>query len=103
VSNLIINAAKYSVPDSDILISSSIESTENHRQLKFTIQNQINPTGAPDPTFIFDKYYRGAAATKISGSGLGLFLVKELSHALGGEANCHVNQDSIIFTVWIPV
>jgi signal transduction histidine kinase len=103
MSNLIINATKYSVPDSNILISSSIEGTENHRQLKFTIQNQISPIGAPDPSVIFDKYYRGAAATKISGSGLGLFLVKELSQALGGDANCHINQDSIIFTVWMPV
>ena len=103
VSNLIINATKYSVPDSNILISSSIEGTENYRQLKFTIQNQISPIGAPDTSVIFDKYYRGAAATKTSGSGLGLFLVKQLSQALGGEANCHVNQDSIIFTVWIPV
>lgn len=103
VSNLIINATKYSVPEGKIQISSIIEGAENNRRLKFTIQNQISPIGAPDPSLIFDKYYRGPVATKTSGSGLGLYLVRELSHALGGEVQCQINQDSIIFTVWIPV
>jgi signal transduction histidine kinase len=103
VSNLIINATKYSAPHSKIHISSSIDGIEDGRSLKFSIQNEISPIGAPDPSLVFDKYYRGATASKISGSGLGLFLVRELTHALAGEVKCHVNHDSITFTVWIPI
>lgn len=103
VSNLIINAAKYSAPHSKIHISGSIDGVEDGRSLKFSIQNEISPIGAPDPGLVFDKYYRGPSAAKISGSGLGLFLVRELTHALAGEVKCHVNHDSITFTVWIPI
>jgi signal transduction histidine kinase len=102
-SNLIVNAAKYSVPHSKIQISTSIEGIEEDRRLKLTIQNEISSVGAPDPSLVFDKYYRGAAAAKISGSGLGLFLVRELTYALAGDVKCHVNHDSITFTVWIPI
>jgi signal transduction histidine kinase len=103
ISNLVINATKYSVPNSKIQISSSIDGVEDHSRLKFSIQNEIDPIGAPDPSLVFEKYYRGAAATKISGSGLGLFLVRELTYALAGDIKCHVNHDSITFTVWIPI
>ncbi|MBU3612135.1 7TM-DISM domain-containing protein [Polynucleobacter sp. MG-27-Goln-C1] len=103
VSNLVINATKYSAPDSKIQISSSIDGIEDNFRLKFSIQNEIGPIGAPDPSLVFDKYYRGPAAAKISGSGLGLFLVRELTYALAGDIKCHINQDSITFTVWIPI
>ena len=103
ISNLVINATKYSVPNSKIQISSSIDGVEDQSRLKFSIQNEIDPIGAPDPSLVFEKYYRGAAATKISGSGLGLFLVRELTYALAGDIKCHVNHDSITFTVWIPI
>ena len=103
VSNLIINATKYSAPHEKIQICSSIDENEDCRRLKFSIENAIGPIGAPDPNLVFDKYYRGAGATKISGSGLGLFLVRGLTHALAGDVKCQVNHDSITFTVWIPI
>lgn len=103
ISNLIFNATKYSKSQSDIVISNVIEGNEQQSKLKFSIQNEIGSNGAPDPSLVFDKYYRGSAAIKISGSGLGLFLVRELTHALGGDVKCYVNQNSITFTVWIPI
>ena len=58
--------------------------------------------GSPDPEHVFEKYYRNTSATKISGSGLGLFLVKELVSALHGDVTYSINNELIKFTVWIP-
>lgn len=106
VSNLIINAKKYAEPQSKVIIryvASGNDQPSHLTHLRFSIQNELSHLGAPDPMMVFEKYYRGTAATKISGSGLGLFLVKQLTQALGGEVKCDINHDSITFTVWIPV
>lgn len=102
LSNLITNAEKYSIPHKKILISSELIEGPYSSQLQFRIQNEFGDIGAPDAAQVFDKYYRASSAVKISGSGLGLFLVKELTQVLEGQVECSVNQNSITFTVWIP-
>ena len=103
VSNLLGNAIKYSAPGTDIDIRVDILEESESKRLQFSVQNRIGSMGAPDPTLAFEKYYRSPAASKISGSGLGLFLVRELVHALRGEVKLSVNDNLITFTVWIPI
>ena len=103
VSNLLGNAIKYSAPGTDIDIRVDIYEEPESKCLQFSVQNKIGSMGAPDPELAFEKYYRSPAASKISGSGLGLFLVRELVHALQGEVKLSVNDNQITFTVWIPI
>jgi signal transduction histidine kinase len=102
-SNLLGNAIKYSEPETNITIHSEIIEDARSKRLEFSVQNVIGSMGAPDPVLAFDKYYRSASAAKISGSGLGLFLVRELARALNGEVKLVTKDNLITFTVWIPI
>lgn len=103
ISNLLGNAIKYSAPETDIVIDAEILESNLPRRLQFSIQNAIGSMGAPDPALAFEKYYRGPSSTMVSGSGLGLFLVRELTHVLGGEVKFSIKNNLITFTVWIPI
>ena len=103
VSNLVNNAVKYSAPKTDIVIRFEILEDVQPIRLQFSVQNVIGSMGTPDPALAFDKYYRSPAATKVSGSGLGLFLVRELVQALHGEVQLTTEENFIKFTVWIPI
>ncbi|MBU3589540.1 7TM-DISM domain-containing protein [Polynucleobacter sp. 80A-SIGWE] len=103
VSNLLGNAIKYSAPETEIVIDTEILESNLPRRLQFSVQNVIGNMGVPDPELAFEKYYRGPSATMVSGSGLGLFLVRELTHVLGGEVKLSIKDNLITFTVWIPI
>lgn len=103
VSNLLGNAVKYSPPKTDILIHSEILHDHQLRRLQFSVQNVVGIAGVPDPELAFDKYYRSPSAAKVSGSGLGLFLVKELVNALNGEVKLSTQDNLITFMICIPV
>lgn len=104
LSNLLINAMRYSPPNSQINLNLNSEiSSTGQSGIQILVQNDIRTGGMPDVSQIFDKYYRGPASTRISGSGLGLFIVKELVQRLGGNVQCSMSNGSIEFTVWIPI
>mgnify|MGYP000338362180 CR=1 FL=1 len=86
-----------------IVIDTEILDGNLPRCLQFSIQNVIGNMGTPDSELAFEKYYRGPSATMVSGSGLGLFLVRELTHVLGGEVKLSIKDNLITFTVWIPI
>jgi two-component system, sensor histidine kinase LadS len=106
VSNLITNALRYSIPNTDIAIYVEVDhirsENEQNTSIKIAVQNAIADADMPVLSQVFDKYYRGPSSTKVSGSGLGLFFVKELAHALQGDVQCSVDANLITFTVWIP-
>ena len=64
--------------------------------------NRIGPSGVPDPQRVFDKYYRSEGAKKLSGTGMGLYLVQQLTQRLGGKCHCRVAGEHIQFEVWLP-
>jgi signal transduction histidine kinase len=106
VSNLLENALKYSPAGS--MIHMKAERQEHHNQSGVQIQviNETGPMGAPDPSQVFKKYYRNSSATKVSGSGLGLYIVDELVKVLGASITYQPQpQDQpqhVIFKLWIP-
>jgi signal transduction histidine kinase len=103
LSNLIDNAVKYSVESSPIRIAITRIVNENKSFLKLTIANQIGPTEFPDANRLFEKYYRAESAGKKTGSGLGLYLVKNLTQLLGGEVYYLPQQNGVIFTLMLPI
>lgn len=107
-SNLLENAIKYSPTGSVIHITA--EPLEQNSQSGVQIQfiNETGLLGSPDPSQVFKKYYRNASATKISGSGLGLYIVFELVNVLGGSITYQPPPEHqpppqhLIFKLWIP-
>ncbi len=84
VSNLIENAVKYSPPGSPI----EVTVTTSHNQYTIGVKDKGFGLEKYDQKRIFRMFYRGKVTSKkaITGTGLGLFMVKTLSQMLGGTA-----------------
>lgn len=99
LSNLIDNAVKYSPSDSVAVLT--LGQTRDTALLR--IENDIGTIGAPDPDCVFDKYYRSERAHALTGSGLGLYLVKVLAEILGGQVRCTLLGQRICFELMLPL
>uniref|UniRef100_UPI0040483B67 sensor histidine kinase n=1 Tax=Polynucleobacter sp. TaxID=2029855 RepID=UPI0040483B67 len=98
LGNLIENALKYSNEESRILI----EFKETVEQVTMTISNLPNITGMPASDLVFDKFYRNTNAQHISGSGLGLYLVKALTEMLNGSITYEPKSGWVKFILCFP-
>ncbi|WP_135076111.1 transporter substrate-binding domain-containing protein [Terasakiella sp. SH-1] len=100
LSNLIENAVKYGVPDKPIEIDLRDNSDQN--TLILTIANYVDEKNKPDPQKLFDKYHRGNHAHRVTGSGLGLYLVKGFASLLEANIQYQPTQDKAVFYLSIP-
>jgi signal transduction histidine kinase len=98
LGNLIENALKYSKEESSI----SIEFKETDDQMIMTISNLPNIAGMPASDLVFDKFYRSSNASHISGSGLGLYLVKALTEMLKGTIVYAPKSGWVKFILCLP-
>lgn len=98
-SNLLENALKYAYPDTLITVSITLPSDSC---LRISVSNQLDPTISPDPTQLFERFYRHPAAHRTSGTGLGLFLIKRICMRLGGKIKGQICDDNITFHVELP-
>jgi signal transduction histidine kinase len=96
--NLIENALKYSKEESSIMV----EFKETDGQVMMTISNLPNIAGMPASEFVFDKFYRSSNASHISGSGLGLYLVKALTEMLHGSITYEPKSGWVKFILCLP-
>jgi len=103
LNNLIHNAVRYGHEDERVSIVISIDSTthqQNH--LYITIANKPGSASWPDPSRVFEKYYRSPGAQKQSGTGLGLFLVTNLCKRISALCLYDPTPTHIQFKLWIP-
>jgi K+-sensing histidine kinase KdpD len=99
VNNLLMNAEKYAKPDSEVIIVLA----EQEQQICFSIQNQVEAHHLPDAKKLYDPYYRAPTAHKVSGSGLGLFIVKSLVERLSGKIHYTILPDNwVSFQICLP-
>lgn len=101
IGNLVDNALKYAEDQSLIEIRLSKSATSN--QVELMIENQVGKNGFPDIEKIFDKYYRSPTAYEKTGSGLGLYLVKNFVQLVSGEIACKTRDRTIGFQVNLPL
>ena len=81
--NLLENAAKYSPDDSPIVVR--IEESDGRVAIRVSDQGDGIPSA--EQPFIFDQFYRGAAASEsvVKGTGIGLAMVRHIVHGHDGE------------------
>jgi len=97
VLNLVVNALKYSPPDSPVQVSLEPLAEGGKALVLLKISNLLGNAGAPDPARVFNRYYRGEGAKQQVGTGLGLWLSQVLALKLGSRIECAVDGPSIHF------
>jgi signal transduction histidine kinase len=103
LNNLLDNAARYSDPLTDVTVRLQEQQHHNQRGLKFCVSNTPGIAGWPDENGLFSKYYRSVGAQRESGSGLGLFLSRQLAENLGGTLAYTPSAQLVEFSLWLPL
>jgi len=100
LTNLLYNAAKYSPPQSEILVR--VE--EDAGQLMVSVADQGNGIAEGDEEKIFEKFYRLQSPGNVSGTGLGLSICRGIIEAHSGRiwAKNNPNHGTII-TFTLPI
>ena len=102
LNNLLENALRYSPGDSPISVSLSRETHPRGALQCICVSNQAAAGPLPDAGRLFQKYYRGEAAQRSSGSGLGLYLSRLLARRLGGDLSYGCDGRYVSFTLVLP-
>ncbi len=101
INNLLSNAVKYS--DKDPVIN--VEGFADERNICIKVADNGIGISKTDQKHIFDKFYRASSGNihKFKGLGLGLYYVKKIADAHGGDVTVSSKPGKgSIFTVTIP-
>lgn len=101
--NLIENALKYSPPNSSIKVKLCLGDMNEHAVAYFVVWNMIRMFHTPNLERIFERFYRDPCDTTTSGSGLGLFIVRELCNLLRADVTCQLSGDLMEFKITMPL
>ena len=103
LSNLLDNARRYSDPLTPITVTVSQARHEDRSGMRICVSNTPGLAGWPDAQQVFSKYYRASGAQSDSGSGLGLFLARQLVQTLRGTLSYVPTLQRVEFVLWLPL
>lgn len=100
LSNLIGNAIKYS-PDNPFVMVRLVRTDD---RVEISIEDRGMGIPEEEIPHLFDRFFRASNATGISGTGIGLHLVRAFTERLGGmvDVSSHLGEGTV-FTVKLPV
>lgn len=100
--NLVVNAIDYGSPDTPIHVRLSGDQNE----ITLEVKNRGPVIEEANLDQIFDPLKRGLGQGNLhdggSGLGLGLFIVREIGRAHGGEVTVRSNEEETVFAVRLP-
>lgn len=104
LTNLVDNACKYGAAGKPVRIKVSEPPSEpgQAERIEIQVSNMVGEFGKPDAKRIFSKYYRAASVSQVSGSGLGLYLVDNLSKLMHSEVFFSDLGESVVFNLNLP-
>ncbi len=103
LNNLMGNALRYSDAGQPIRITVETQSNAaGSLGTAITVSNTPGIASWPEADKVFHKYYRSTGAKTISGTGLGLFLVRSICTLLGGICTYEPDDTHVKFKVWLP-
>lgn len=98
ISNLVTNAVKYSPEGSNI----QLRTTLREGRLTITVTDQGIGIPKEDQQHLFERFFRGANAANIQGTGLGLNIVKRYLDLMHGSIRFESAPGHTVFTVELP-
>ncbi|WP_159299620.1 ATP-binding protein [Spiribacter sp. SSL99] len=98
LSNLISNAGKYGLPPHPVMVS--IEQSAEVVTLR--LSNRVERGTEPDSSRAFEKYYRAERASGQSGTGLGLYIVRQLSERMGIDVELVAGDGCVSVILTLP-
>ncbi|WP_148121744.1 sensor histidine kinase [Spiribacter roseus] len=98
LSNLISNAGKYGLPPHPVVVS--IEQSAEVVTLR--LSNRVEPGTEPDSSRVFEKYYRAENVSGRSGTGLGLYIVRQLSERMSIEVELISGNGCVTVILTLP-
>jgi len=100
IINLVSNAVKFSGEGDKITIRTSV----NAERILLSVEDQGIGIGEEDQQHLFSSFFRGANATNIQGTGLGLHIVQRYAGLLGGTVTLksQLNEGTAV-SITIPV
>ena len=104
LGNLLDNALRYSDGRTpvDIQVVPS-DGPDGAPGVAVTFSNRPGLAAWPEPSKVFQKYYRSTGAQSQSGTGLGLFLVSSLANRIGAYCRYAPDEKRVRFVLWLPI
>lgn len=99
VNNLVNNAAKYGQEGGQIILSSR----QTDDRVEFEVYNDGRPITPEGRQMLFKKFSRldGPEKKKVKGTGLGLYITKQIIEAHGGQIDVQPKENGNAFVFWI--
>lgn len=100
LSALLDNAIKYGPAQQTVLLTCEFSDW----RVIIEVHDEGSTLAGDDQERVFDRFYRGNAGHDVNGSGLGLFGVRILARALGGNAEFDIRCNrGNSFRIWLPL
>lgn len=105
LDHLLDNAVKFSPESEPVLITALPAEREGERGVELRITDRGIGLDPVEAAHVFDKFWQAESSTtrRFGGSGIGLYIVRALVDAMGGEITVtSVPGSGSTFTVWLP-
>ncbi len=102
INNLLDNAGKYTDAGTPILLCWERAGERGGQSVRIEVQDAGEGVPAEDAPRMFDRYARGSNTDGVSGTGLGLSLVRELAEGMGGSVKYETNATGGCFELMLP-
>ena len=99
ISNLVANAIKYTSEYGNVEVTSHVED----KYFFLSVTDTGTGIKEEDIPHIFDTFYRAGETDGVTGTGIGLSLVKICAEALGGSVSVKSGNAGTMFTVKLPI
>ncbi|MCH5349534.1 MAG: HAMP domain-containing histidine kinase [Oscillospiraceae bacterium] len=101
LDNIIRNAVNYSYPNTEIALTLQ----KSNEEVVFSVKNKGRTISEEKLGRIFEQFYRldTSRGTRSGGAGLGLAIAKEITELHGGTIKAESSDESVTFTVEIPM